>query len=206
MFLLPLLFPDGRLPSSRWKPFVWFLAASVSLLFVSLVFGDPTFVGSSETEESLPNPLYVEAIGERRLPDPVFALVYFGSFAVAVTSMFVRFRAADGVERQQIKWVGFGFLRGVRGGDRLVLHRDRGTLSCGGGRGGGSSRFPASIGIAVLRFHLFDLDIVVRKTVLYAALAIFATAGLPGDRDRRRHLGRSRTARCSPWWRPSSSR
>jgi signal transduction histidine kinase len=173
VFLLPLLFPDGHLPSPRWKPFLWFLASATLLLFASLVFGDPVLTGSSEAAR-VPNPLYVEAIGDRRLNDGVFAVVYFGSFAVAVASMFVRFRAASGVERQQIKWVGFGFLAAFVAAV-VSSFIASGTLSAVVG-GVGFLAFPASIGIAVLRFHLYDLDVVVRKTVLYAALGIFATA------------------------------
>lgn len=172
VFLLPLLFPDGHLPSRRWRPFLWFIGFSMAVLFVSLLFGDPVLTGSNDAAK-VPNPFYVSAIGGFKIPDLVFAIVYFGSFATSVASMFVRFRTSSGIERQQIKWVAFGFLAAFLAsvlGDSI----DEPTLSALVG-GGGFMAFPGSVGIAVLRFHLYDLDVVVRKTVLYATLAVFAT-------------------------------
>jgi signal transduction histidine kinase len=172
LFLLPLLFPDGRLPSSRWKPFLWWIVAMLFVLLLTLTVGSPTVSTSSDAIE-LDNPLFVSALGRIAIPDPVFAVLYFGTWAVSVSSVFIRFRRAGGVERQQIKWVAFGFLAAFVATFGSDLLRDE-TLSAIVG-GAGFLAFPISIGIAVLRFRLYDLDVVVKRTVVYAALALFAT-------------------------------
>ena len=172
LFLLPLLFPDGRLPSPRWKPFLWWIVAMLFVLLLTLTVGSPTVSTSSDAIE-LDNPLYVSALGRIAIPDPVFAVLYFGTWAVSVSSVFIRFRRAGGVERQQIKWVAFGFLAAFVATFGSDLLRDE-TLSAIVG-GAGFLAFPISIGVAVLRFRLYDLDVVVKRTVVYAALALFAT-------------------------------
>jgi len=172
VFLLPLLFPDGRLPSPRWRPFLWFIVGSIAVLFVSLVLGNQVLTGSNDAAK-VPNPLYINALGGFKIPDLVFAVIYFGSFATSVISLFLRFRGSSGIERQQFKWVAFGFLAAFVAavlGDLIDDPTLNSIVS-----GGGFLAFPVSIGIAVLRFHLYDLDVVVRKAVLYAALAVFAT-------------------------------
>ncbi len=171
LFLLPLLFPDGRLPSPRWKPFLWWILGMLFLLFVSLTFGSPTVSTSSDTIV-LDNPAYLEVL-EIAIPDAFFAVLYFGTWAVSVASVFIRFRRAGGVERQQIKWVAFGLLAAFIA-IFLSDFVDDATLSAIVG-GVGFLAFPISIGVAVLRFHLYDLDVVVKRTVVYAALALFAT-------------------------------
>ena len=170
VFLLPLLFPDGRLPSPRWKPFLWFIVISIALLAVSLIFGEPELTGSSDSL-TVDNPLYVSAIGDFQFPDVVFLVIYLGTFAASIASLFVRFRGSSGVERQQIKWVGFGFLAAFIATILAdVVARGNGTASAVVGAAGFLA-FPASVGIAVLRFRLYDLDVVVRKTLVAGVLA-----------------------------------
>ncbi len=172
LFFLPLLFPDGRLPSRRWRPLLWFMVATLLVLFVWLALGSSTVTGSSEDIE-MANPLYVEALGQISIPDAVFGSLLVVVFGLSVASIFVRFRGADGVERQQIKWVAFGFLAAfiaINGADLIAEP----TLSSLVG-GLGFTLLPVSIGVAVLRFHLYDLDIVVRKALVFGLLALFAT-------------------------------
>ena len=89
LFLLPLLFPDGRLPSSRWKPFLWFIFATLTVMFVGLAFGEPMLSGSNEATK-IPNPLHVGTLDGFRIPDAVFGIIYFGIFATSVGSLFMR--------------------------------------------------------------------------------------------------------------------
>ena len=171
LFVLPLLFPDGRLPSARWKPFLGLIIATLIALFGLLTFASPT-VSTSSDDIVLDNPLYIDALGSINF-DPVFGLLYVGIFGASVASLFVRYRSVGGVERQQIKWVAFGSLAAFV----AIVPSDfigEPMLSSIVG-GAGFVLLPASIGIAVLRFHLYDLDVVVRKAVVYALLAVFAT-------------------------------
>jgi signal transduction histidine kinase len=172
VFFLPLLFPDGHLPSRRWRAYVWLVVAFLALLAISFVFGQKVLSGSGDA--GVENPLYVPAIGDLPSLDPVISLLFPLLFGLTLYSLFRRFRRSSGVERQQIKWVAFGFLSGLV----LMIVSTPIQDDVLNGLIGGIAflTFPVSIGIAVLRFHLYDLDVVVKKTVVYAALALFATA------------------------------
>ncbi|MGZ8598223.1 MAG: sensor histidine kinase, partial [Actinomycetota bacterium] len=156
----------------RWKPFLWWIVGMQFVLFIALTLGSSTVSTSSDTIV-LDNPLYIDALGRFAIPDAAFAVLYFGTWAVSVASVFMRFRRAGGVERQQIKWVAFGLLAAFIAIALSDFVEDA-TLSAIVG-GVGFLAFPISIGVAVLRFHLYDLDVVVKRAVVYAALALFAT-------------------------------
>jgi signal transduction histidine kinase len=173
LFLLPLLFPDGRLPSRRWRPFLLLIVAFLALIAVYFVVGQRTLTGSNE-DIGIANPLYLSAAADFPSIDPLVGALFPMIFATSVLSLFLRFRRATGIERQQIKWVAFGLLAALV----TIVISDFVTnaeiVSAVTG-GIGFLAFPLSIGIAVLRFHLYDLDVVIRKAVVYAALALFAT-------------------------------
>ncbi|MGZ4133385.1 MAG: histidine kinase, partial [Actinomycetota bacterium] len=172
LFLLPLLFPDGHLSSRRWLPYVWFVAALIAAVSIGFIFGQRRLTGS-QSGVWIANPFYQEAVG--RIPgfDPLIALLFPVLFGLAIASLIVRFRRASGIVRQQIKWVVYGLLVALVG--ILLGYVFPTGLANGIITGVAFLAFPVSIGIAVLRFRLYDLDVVVRKTVLYAALALFAT-------------------------------
>jgi hypothetical protein len=176
VFLL-LLFPTGRLPSSRWRPFAW-LSAAVTLMGAILAAISPDVgldvLGSSDNGRvSLRNPLGVE--GLPNLFRPVQASV-LALGLVAAASVVVGRRGARGVERQQIKWllyavpiwfVGnvlkntiFSPLEGVSWGVWVGY-----LLVAVGGLGG-----PIAIGIAILRYRLYEIDTLINRTLVYSAL------------------------------------
>jgi signal transduction histidine kinase len=171
LFLLPLLFPDGRLPSPRWRPYLWFVIAFLVFVGLDLLFGQRRL--SPTDGVSLANPLFLEPLGQLPSIDPVIGVLYPGLLLTSVISLFLRFRRSAGVERQQIKWAAFGFtaaLVGVTASDFV-----RAPILSAVIGGAAFLAFPLSIAIAVLRFRLYDLDVVVKKAVVYAALAVFAT-------------------------------
>jgi signal transduction histidine kinase len=172
ILLIPVLFPDGRLPSPRWRPFVWCCAGFIAIIGVNLLFGQ-RLLGGSGDDVGVPNPLYIPAIGGVTL-DPFIAVLLPTLFGLSVFSLIQRFRRSTGVERQQIKWVAFGLPVSVL---LLVLSSFAGDGTSVGAVLGGVSYlvFPVTIGIAILRFHLYDLDLVVRRTLLYGSLAAFIT-------------------------------
>ena len=174
LFLLPLLFPDGHLPSPRWRPLLWFIFGFLFVLAISLLFGQETLTGSSDAL-TVPNPLYVDAIGSLPNLDPVIGLAFPVIFGAGVVSLILRFRRSTGVERQQIKWVVFGLVIALVGVLATSFSNQETPLSALIG-GAAFLMFPLSVGIAVLRFRLYDLDVVVRKTLIYGAFALFATA------------------------------
>jgi signal transduction histidine kinase len=168
IFILPLLFPDGHVPSPRWRPLLWGVIGFLALVGATLIFGQPTLSGSDE-HVTVINPFFVHKL----VIDPVIGLLFPVVFLASIGSLFLRFRRAMGIERQQIKWVAFGlafaFVTIILADFVLA---DSGVLAAIIG-GAGFLAFPVSIGIAVLRFRLYDLDVVVRKTVVAGLLAVF---------------------------------
>jgi hypothetical protein len=165
--LLVLVFPTGRLPSRRWRPVLWIVAVGLAL-YVTSVMLKPGPAG-----DGLPdNPLGVAAAD--RLLDPIVAAtgLLFGVFVVLVlASLVMRFRRARGDQRQQLKWLVYGAL----------------LLALGPAVGGiveqipspfvgpvyaavMFSIIPAAIGLAVLKYRLYDIDRIISRTLVYALL------------------------------------
>jgi hypothetical protein len=171
--LVFLLFPDGRLLSRRLRVVVWLDLIAVVFLFawafVPGAFGNLGLVRVS-------NPLGVE--GYAAVLDTLGNVGLFLTLAVAVAgviSLVVRFRRARGQERQQLKWFAFSsvvfctvfaigpvlwYLPESSGGEWVwtVLF-----LS-------GASTIPVATGIAVLRYRLYDIDVIINRTLVYGTL------------------------------------
>jgi len=176
VFLL-LLFPTGRLPNSGWRPFAW-LSAALTLVAAILMAISPNIVldilgPSGKGRISLPNPLGVEELPNLYLPVQTLVLALG---LVGAASVVVGRRGARGVERQQIKWLlyaGAIFF----GGNVLknTVFSPLGEVSWGllvgyllvgvGGLGG-----PIAIGIAILRYRLYEIDTLINRTLVYGAL------------------------------------
>jgi signal transduction histidine kinase len=173
--LLPAVFPDGRLPSPRWRPIVWAVAVSVltQLVWVSmsqLIFGFP-FVDRPWPTLGWLYELLSTLSG---------VLTLLAIFA-AVGAMAVRFRKSAGVETQQLKW----FFAAV--GLQAALWA--GAAAAGGvaHQAPYQARYfdiliplalltlPIAIGVAILRHRLYDIDIVISRSVVYGGLAAFIT-------------------------------
>ena len=149
---LPQLFPDGRVLTTRWRPLAWFGAVATAFLSVAFIIdpdGYPPVVGWA------------------------FALFALAGLA-SVVPLVLRYRRSIGEERQQIKWVFYGLAISV---PMLVL----GTSGFFFGAVGAAWAIPplviipVTITVAVLRFRLFDIDVVISRTLLVAGLAGFIT-------------------------------
>ncbi len=177
VFLL-LLFPNGRLPNSRWRPFAW-LSAALTLIAVVLMAISSNAVldtlGPSGKERiSFPSPLGVEGLPNLYLP--VQTLVMALGLVAAASVVVVRLRSARGIERQQIKWLLYaGAIWFVGNVLRTLVFSPMegvwwgvwvGYLLVGvGGLGG-----PIAIGIAILRYRLYEIDTLINRTLVYGAL------------------------------------
>jgi hypothetical protein len=181
IIILPLLFPDGRLPSPSWRPVLW-LAVADLVLSVSSGMLMP---GPLELQQSsgIDNPLGVEgglagALSDVEVPVGATALVLAGA------SVVVRFRRSRGLERQQLKWFA---LVGVTTAACLAVAVFSSTLLDDDGYepiavvawltglallGIG---LPIATGFAIFRHRLYDVDVVIRRTLVYGALT--ATLG-----------------------------
>jgi hypothetical protein len=174
---LLLLFPTGRLPSHRWRTFAW-LSAALTLVAAILVAISPdavldTLGTSDDGRLSLANPLGVEGLPNLYRPVQAFVLALG---LVAAASVVVGRRGARGVERQQIKWLLYaGAIWFVGNVLRTLVFSPMeavwwgvwvGYLLVGiGGLGG-----PIAIGIAILRYRLYEIDTLINRTLVYGAL------------------------------------
>ena len=167
-----LLFPDGHLPSARWRPVAWAIAVTAALWSVSFAFEGTDYTDA--LGHSVPNPFTVQALV------PVFdaarivlSFVMIGFMAATVASLVIRYRRSHGDEREQIRWL---MLAGGATVFWFLLPLNHGT--------GGWADFvqgfvlgliPIAIGVAILKYHLYDIDLVLRKTLVFGVLAVFIT-------------------------------
>jgi hypothetical protein len=168
--LLVLVFPTGRLPSRRWRPAVWVFAGGL-VLYLGLYLLQPGPIG-----DDLPaNPLGVgwakrllERIG------PVLGLLFTLFVVLVLVSLVLRFRRARGDERQQLKW--FTFAAALT----AVLPPALGGLAEQAGAPLVGAVFfslvtvmlPAAIGVAILKYRLYDIDRVINRTLVYGLLTV----------------------------------
>jgi hypothetical protein len=179
---LPLYFPDGRLLSPRWRPVLW-LALLFSVGF-GVVFGalypgevDELSPGVGGDVPGVVNPLGVEALRLLdRVPqvDIILAVVLLVSVLCSVASLVVRFRRSDGEERQQMKWLTYAAAANFA--TLLLLmslpadsawYRAVNTLSDLVLAG-----LPVAVGLAVLRYRLYDIDRIINRTLVYGSLTV----------------------------------
>lgn len=175
LLFLPMLFPDGHLPSRRWWPLAALCGALIAFLLLAVVFVTPLFAGSSGPPR-VENPLYISGIDQFEIPDVVISIGLLVVLVGSVASLVVRFRRSKGDERQQIKWVALALILLVFS---FVLSEVLLQLGVDSGfvesivTGLAFLAIPVSIGIAVLRFRLYELDVVVKKTLVAGTLALF---------------------------------
>jgi len=172
--LVPLLFPTGAPPSPRWRKVGWTAAVAGVVATVSTALAP----GSLEAADFpwVDNPFGVGGLGLDALAAVSFPLVAAAAFA-SIASLVVRYRRAHGVERQQIKWVaGAACLLVV-----AALGGDLASPWLGSGAGWigillGLLCIAVAMGVALLRHRLYDLDVVVNRTLVYAGLTALLAA------------------------------
>jgi signal transduction histidine kinase len=173
-FLL-LLFPDGRVPSPRWRPVLWILTAFFATALTGFALDPVTYAGGYE------NPIGVDAVRPvaQFLDGPGY-LVLVALALVCAVSVVQRFRRADRQQRQQIKWFAFAVailvVYFVIDAVVTALDLPRGFWLDTVGSVIAFASLPVGIGIAILRHRLFDIDLVINRTVLFGLLAAFITA------------------------------
>ena len=183
-FLL-LLFPDGRLPSSRWRPVAWLSAAALFLAYVLLTVWPGTFKDAGFP--GVHNPLGIEAL--RGLDGVLLFVVMLTpiSIVLCAAGLVSRFRRSRGVERLQLKWftaaasvcavlyllmmvlgLVFSPMAGADPPWPVLLIQDVAIYSF--------VLIPIAAGVAITRYRLYDIDRVVNRTLVYALLTSFLTA------------------------------
>ena len=183
LVFLPLYFPDGRLLSPRWRPIVW-LAIFVSGAAVVIWAFYPGKVGYFAWD--ITNPLGLAALRPAIAGlEVVMAVLFLGFLLSSVVSLVVRFRRSQGQERQQMKWltyaaatvVGMVLLTTLLEAANLVFLSEMAGLAADLLIAG----IPVGVGIAVLRYRLYDIDVVINRTLVYGSLtALLALVYLGG--------------------------
>jgi signal transduction histidine kinase len=164
--LIPLLFPDGRPPSPRWRPVVWLLIA-VGLFGVACVALSP--VNFPNNFPYLHDPVTV-------VPAPALATAYNGQqtlqallFAVGAAAVIVRLVRSSGEERLQLRW--FTYAAAVAGLAialaSFFLPQPVTAFAVF------FPLIPVAAGIAILKYHLYGIDVVISKTIVYGSLVAF---------------------------------
>ncbi len=179
---LPLLFPDGRLPSRRWRLLAWFAGALILLVSATTLLapGPLPVLG-----EEVPNPFGLE--GQPWLADAGIVLrpLFFLCILASALSPILRYRRSGREQREQIKWLAFAAsLAGLGLMSSLVsalifspetftgteqplwqeLLQDAVTISYAG--------IPVAIGFAVMKYRLYDIDVVINRTLVYGSLTV----------------------------------
>src|SRR5215203_143400 len=166
---LGLLFPDGRLPTPRWRTFGWLVGGAVVVGSVAAAYSPGPIGGLS----AIRNPLGIE--GAPNLSESVEVVMFALTLAAAV-SLLVRLRRSSGVERQQIKWFAYAATM-LAGGSTVLhvisdvvdvwwLHWEVGFVATMVGLAG----LPVALGIAILKYRLHDIDLIINLTVVYGLL------------------------------------
>ena len=159
----PLLFPDGRPPSPRWRLVAW-LAGAGTALFVVLAAVQPTI--ELDDGHVVDNPIGVAAVGD---PEAGFLNITLGLLVVAaVVSLVVRFRRSRGEERLQLKWFTYAaaLLPVVLVGDYLPDAVSNLLFAVG------ISLLPVAAGLAVLRYRLYEIDRLINRTLVYGLVTV----------------------------------
>ena len=175
---LILLFPDGRLPSRRWRPLAWLSGAVIVLVSAGFVLSP----GPMDGLGGVRNPFGLEKFPW--LADATLGVMVLLPLCILVSaiSLVLRFLRSEGEQREQIKWLAFaasilglGFSSyiipsffvvedptGGAGPLWVNLLEDAVTLSF--------ASVPVAVGIAILRYRLYEIDLLINRTLVYGSL------------------------------------
>ena len=175
--LLPLYFPDGRLVSRRWRWITWLV-----VIFCICATGVFMIRPGDNEAKGIPNPLGIESLGHVARASSVLSIVLSAGWlllgAAAVASLMVRFKRSNLEKRQQLKWFVYAVVL-------FLLVNTVGQLFS-------IELLPSvvreflfvftleslwvAIGVAVLRYRLYDIDVVINRTLVYGALTAMLAA------------------------------
>jgi hypothetical protein len=185
-----LLFPDGKLPSRRWHPFAWFAGAVMVLTSVAVTLSP----GPLEDHPGVSNPLGLEGhsiVAQVLARAPVLLPICILASAL---SLVWRYRHSGGEVRLQIRWVAFAaslvsvayavtavsgifFAPEASTNEQapplwLALLQDAVLVSYAG--------VPIAVGFAVLRYRLYDIDLIINRTLVYGSLTVLLASAYVG--------------------------
>jgi len=176
---LALLFPDGGPPSSRWRPFAWVVGMVIVAGTVAVAVWPETAAGFDLTN----HPLGVEIATD--VVNPVEVILYTLAL-VAMSSLVVRLRRSKGVERQQVKWFAYAVVvLAISAILAYVVFEPMGIRWLGWISSVlvivGVVGLPVAVGMAILRYRLYNIDLIINRTLVYGALTALLAAVYVGS-------------------------
>ncbi len=175
-----LIFPTGRLLSRRWRPVAWAVTAGLAAWVVGNLLS-PTIITADPA--SIQNPVGLPGAAGKAFQ----VLAWLGALTIlccglaAIVALVIRYRRAQLIEREQLKWLLFASavivlalvtevaMQKVLGSGEASTDLQNAISS------GAAALVPVAIGVAVFRYHLYDIDVVINKTLVYGSLAAFIT-------------------------------
>ena len=181
---LILLFPDGKLPSRRWRPLAWFSGVVMVLASLGITFAP----GPLEGHPGVRNPFGLEGAPWLTTAGIVILPLLPLCILASALSLVLRYRSSGGEEREQIKWITFA--ASVVGLLYLITMVSSLFFPLGWGAAGtplwlgllqqaalvSFTAVPIAVGFAVLRYRLYDVDILINRTLVYGSLTVTLVA------------------------------
>jgi hypothetical protein len=178
---LILLFPDGKLPSRRWRPLAWFSGVVMVLASLGITFAP----GPLEGHPGVRNPFGLEGTPPWVATAGIGILLLLPLCMLAsALSLVLRYRRSGGAEREQIKWITFA--ASVVGFIYLIAMVSSLFFPWGWGGAGtplwlgllqdaalvSFTTVPIAVGFAVLKYRLYDIDVIINRTLVYGSLTL----------------------------------
>jgi hypothetical protein len=177
--LVPLLFPDGRVPGPMWRPVLWAAVVTVVASGMGAALRPGPFVGFTGEVPGMSNPFGLPgALGELAILLETAAFAAFGIVGIAsMASMIVRFRRSRSVERAQLKWPLFAmvallFTLGLAMVTELEALFSAAMLS--------AAAIPVAAGVAITRYRLYEIDRIISRGLSWAVLSALLLAVYAG--------------------------
>jgi len=181
LIAIAFVFPDGRLPSPRWRRVALAATASLAAFLVLSFFDSEPFEAPYEHVDK-PLPMLPGVFGWLW---PLAFLGMLGGLVAGVQAVRVRFRSASGIERLQLKWLAYTAVLVPA----TLLVCLTGALATGSGDDGDIftalfffmlGAIPTSVGVAVLRYRLYEIDRVINRTLVYGVLTLMLAGAYAG--------------------------
>jgi hypothetical protein len=175
---LILLFPDGKLPSRRWRPLAWLSGVVMVLASLGITFAP----GPLEGHPGVRNPFGLEGAPWVATAGIAILLLLPLCMIASALSLVLRYRRSEGEEREQIKWIAFA--ASVVGLLYLIAMVSSFFFPLAWGAAGtplwlgllqqaalaSFTAVPIAVGFAVLKYRLYDIDVLINRTLVYGAL------------------------------------
>ncbi len=165
-----LLFPNGRLLSQRWRPVMWLAVVALGLLAVTAALQP----GPLSHISSIHNPFAIKGTTDTHpWMQGIVSVLILAAVGACAISVILRFRRAHGQERQQIKWIAYAaalLILYAIVGVLIQTFAPRYLLAVELAEAPFFVALPIAVGIAILKYRLYNIDLIIRRTLIYGAL------------------------------------